>query len=204
LASPLRKHSEPPSSRFGEWTVMGIVKRLDDQKRMIDAVRRELEELRGIGAENTSVETRVPQLNQLARNIETALVANKQLTDSMIKIRKMISRLTMENERLKEDIEVVKAGALLGVARVGHGPKLSDAHLRILRAISIEVKSSTEVSRILGKSREHTSRMMSRMVETGLIEKTSEGYIPKYGATAAGKALLKTYMGASLREDAVP
>jgi len=183
---------------------MGIVKRLDDQRRMIDSVRRELEELKSTELGGASRKEGALQPSQLAQNIETALEANKHLTDSVIKLKQIVSHLVAENERLKEQVEAIKAGRPLGAISSQQRYRLSDAHLRMLRATDAEAKSSTEISRMIGRSREHTSRMMRKMVEQGILEQQTQEYIPKYALTCEGKALLRTYEDKSLREDAVP
>lgn len=182
---------------------MGIIKRLDDQRRVIDMVRREVEQLKSAKAENVSGDATVQELGQLARNIETALMANKQLTDSVIKIRKAVSRLMTENERLRRDIEAVKAEPL----QTPTHPQthlLCEAHLRMLRAVSTGAKSSTEISHVVGRSREHTSRMARKMVELGMFKKQMHGYTPKYALTEAGSVILKNSEDTSLRQDAIP
>ena len=183
---------------------MGIVKRLDDQRRMIDSVRRELEELKSTELGGASRGVRALQPTQLAQNIETALEANKHLTDSVIKLRKIVSHLVAENEGLKEEVEAIKAGRSLGAIPSRQGHRLSDLHLRMLRAIDAEAKSSAEVSRMIGRSREHTSRMMRKMVEQGILEQQTQEYIPKYALTREGKALLGIREDKSLREDVTP
>ena len=204
MTEPQRRTNQSGSTDLGEWTVMGIVKRLDDQKRMIDSVRRELEELKSTEVGGASRGEGSLQPSQLAQNIETALEANKHLTDSVIKLKQIVSHLVAENERLKEQVEAIKAGRPLGAIPSQQGHRLSDVHLRMLRAIDAEAKSSTEISRMIGRSREHTSRMMRTMVEQGILEQQTQEYIPKYALTREGKALLRICEDRSLREDAIP
>ena len=182
---------------------MGIIKRLDDQRRVIDMVRSEVEHLKSVKVGNVSGGETTQELGQLVRNIETALMANKQLTDSVIKIRKAVSRLMAENERLRRDIEAVKAGPLQ-VRVQAQKYRLCEAHLRMLRAVSTGAKSSAEISHVIGRSREHTSRMARRMIELGMFEKQMHRYTPKYALTEAGTVVLKNSEDVSLRQDAVP
>jgi len=203
LAGPSKRRDESQSSQLGEWTVMGIIKRLDDQRRVIDVVRSEVEQLKSAKAGNVSGDAAVQELGQLARNIETALMANKQLTDSVIKIRKAVSRLMSENERLRRDIEAVKTGP----SQTPTHPqthRLSEAHLRMLQAVTTGAKSSTEISHVVGRSREHTSRMARKMVELGMFETQIHGYTPKYTLTEEGRKVLKTCEDVSLRQDIIP
>ncbi len=203
MAGPSKRRDESPSSQLGEWTVMGIIKRLDDQRRVIDMLRSEVEQLKSAKVGNVSGNSATQELGQLARNIETALMANKQLTDSVIKIRKAISRLMTENERLRREIEAVKAG-LLQPPMHPQTHRLCEAHLRMLRAVSTGAKSSAEISHVVGRSREHTSRMVRKMVELGMFEKQMHGYTPKYALTEAGSVVLKNSEDTSLRQDAIP
>jgi len=203
LAGLQKRRDESPPSQLGEWTVMGIIKRLDDQRRVIDMVRSEVEHLKSVKVGNVSGGETTQELGQLVRNIETALMANKQLTDSVIKIRKAVSRLMAENERLRRDIEAVKAGPLQ-VRAQAQKYRLCEPHLRMLRAVSTGAKSSAEISHVIGRSREHTSRMARRMIELGMFEKQMHRYTPKYALTEAGTVVLKNSEDVSLRQDAVP
>lgn len=169
--------------------MMGIVKRLDDQKRMMDRMYHELEELRSTGAHDESKNVESQGFAALAQTLETALAANKRLADSVIKIRETLSGLLRENERLSEEVNAMKRDSSSSTVR---NPRhMHDSSLRILQAVSAGSKSSTEISRIIQRSREHTARTIKRMVDQGLLEKGLGAYPGKYTLTEKAKELLE-------------
>lgn len=183
------KRSEPVLGEVGTWTAMGIVKRLDDQKRMIDRMCRELEELRSMNINETSKNTQFQDFKALTNNLETALAANKRLADSVIKIREILSGLVRENEKLREEVDVIRRGSGASIALEPR--QIHDSGLRILQALSTGSKSSTEVSVVVRRSREHTSRMLKKMVDQGLLEE-SRTYPAKYSLTNRTKDALQS------------
>ncbi len=183
------KRSEPVLGEVGTWTAMGIVKRLDDQKRMIDRMCRELEELRSMNINETSKNTQFQDFKALTNNLETALAANKRLADSVIKIREILSGLVRENEKLREEVDVIRRDSGASIALEPR--QIHDSRLRILQALSTGSKSSTEVSVVVRRSREHTSRMLKKMVDQGLLEE-SRTYPAKYSLTNRTKDALQS------------
>ena len=164
---------------------MGLVKRLDDQKRAIDAMRTELHQLKSTDASRTSGSARVTRLDDLANSLETALAANKRLVDSMIKIREIISSLTRESKELRKEVDAMRLDGL----SLHEEKSLSDTSLRILDTIGTNVKTSADISRIIGRSREHTSRIMSKLLQVGLVQTNSQTYPSRYTLTERGKQL---------------
>jgi hypothetical protein len=167
---------------------MGIVKRLDDQKRIIDRMHRELEDLRSARIHEAGQDAQSRNFGELTKNLETSLAANKRLADSVIRIRETLVVLLRENENLREEFEIMKRGSALPPIRQAR--HVHDADLRILEAVKTIARSSRDVSRIIGRSREHTSRTIKIMVEMRLLEKQSRAYPAKYILSKQGKDLL--------------
>jgi predicted transcriptional regulator len=188
LPRSAKKSDEPSSREAGTWTTMGIVKRLDDQKRMIDRVHRELEELRSTRIHGAGENTEFRGFGELTKNLETALAANKRLADSVIRIRETLTGLVRENEKLREEIEIIKRGSTASPIRQSR--QIHEAELRILDTLRTSARSSRDISRIVGRSREHTSRTVKKMIELGVLEKKPQTYPAKYILTKKGEDLL--------------
>jgi len=171
---------------------MGIVKRLDDQKRTIELVRSELEKMKSKRASDVLEDAQIQRLNALAQNVETALATNKRLADSVIKIRGVVSNLIRENEKLRAEMATIKGDPGVLAIRASAKRPLSDADLTMIQSLAEGAKSPTQISRILGRSREHTSRTVRRMVEQGLFEKESQKYPPRYVLTKVARDLLES------------
>lgn len=167
---------------------MGIVKRLDDQKRLIDRMHRELDELK---ATKPFESTRAPEsqkIGELVEALETALTINKRLADSVIRIRERLYEIVQENKKLRMDIDLLKSrGLTTRVQRTA----LSAGALGVVKAVAAGPKSSTEISRTVERSREHTSRTVKKLVDLGLLERAEKAFPAKYVLTEAGRQLLK-------------
>jgi len=68
--------------------------------------------------------------------------------------------------------------------------KLNESLVRVLEVLSNRSMSAREVSIILGLSREHTARLLKKMVEAGLVVREGKPY--KYKITSSGKAIIET------------
>jgi len=68
--------------------------------------------------------------------------------------------------------------------------KLSESILKALSILSTSSLSAREVSVNLGLSREHTARLLKKMVEAGLVVREGKPY--RYRATPSGKSLLNS------------
>ena len=66
--------------------------------------------------------------------------------------------------------------------------KLSETILKALSILSNSSLSAREVSVNLGLSREHTARLLKKMVEAGLVVREGKPY--RYRVTPSGKSLL--------------
>lgn len=183
---------------------MGIVKRLDDQKRMIDLMRRDLEQLRLETADAAAKEPPIHDLDQLVRSVETALTASRQLAVNLIEIREVVSRLVRENDELRCRIETITVVLGGQPTTATDRNALGDLQLRVLEAVSTGAKSCAEISRVVGRSREHTSRTVGRMLDLGMVMRKWEGHTPKYALTKGGEEVLRTHNKDSLRDDIAP
>lgn len=68
--------------------------------------------------------------------------------------------------------------------------RLSESILKVLDILSGNPLSAREVSINLGLSREHTARLLKKMVEAGLVMREGKPY--KYRVTPSGKALMNS------------
>jgi len=77
-----------------------------------------------------------------------------------------------------------------GISGVDNG-KLNESIIKVLEVLSSGSMSAREVSVSLGLSREHTARLLKKMVEAGLVVREGKPY--KYKITPSGKAMIETY-----------
>ena len=67
---------------------------------------------------------------------------------------------------------------------------VSEAEFRLLSSLKEGSRKVSEITVSMGKSREHTSRMLGRLVQRGLLERLNTGVGVMYALTDAGKGLV--------------
>ena len=180
-----------------DWTTMGIVKRLNDQRRMIEQIQHYLETLVLTDTNSESDQTQ-EKVTQLQDNLQFALEANQKLADMLLALRERVSRIERENMELKQRLPPFRtSGSEDG--SLAQGPNPSHTIRAVLTLLKNEGPiSSREISRAIGRSREHTARLMRRILREGLVT-TVDNVIPaRYVLAAQAEA------SAELREDISP
>lgn len=74
------------------------------------------------------------------------------------------------------------------VAAVTKDSEGTDTELRVLRLLSEGARSSAEIKDVLGRSREHTSRLMKGLYDRGLVVRNDRKKPYVYEITATGKS----------------
>lgn len=67
---------------------------------------------------------------------------------------------------------------------------VSEVEFRLLSSLKEGSRKVSEITVSMGKSREHTSRMLGRLVRRGLLERLNTGVGIMYALTDAGKGLV--------------
>jgi len=134
-------------------------------------------------------------LGEMTKNLETSLAANKRLADSVIRIRQTLGTLVHDTLELREQIEIMKRDSTLPPIRQSR--RVYGADLRILDSLGTSARSSRDISRVIERSREHTSRTVKKMVELRLLEKESQTYPAKYILTKKGEDYLHSRMSST-------
>ena len=67
---------------------------------------------------------------------------------------------------------------------------VSEAEFRVLSSLKEGSRKVSEITVSMGKSREHTSRMLGRLVRRGLLQRLNTGVGIMYALTDAGKGLV--------------
>jgi len=97
----------------------------------------------------------------------------------LLRLRRRVEESFVKSRISQEGISVVDDG------------KLNESMIKVLEVLSSGSMSAREVSVSLGLSREHTARLLKKMVEAGLVVREGKPY--KYKITPSGKAMIETY-----------
>ncbi|MCL7383897.1 MAG: helix-turn-helix domain-containing protein [Thaumarchaeota archaeon] len=97
----------------------------------------------------------------------------------LLRFRKMVEESFVKSRISQEAVTVIDEG------------KLNESIIKVLEVLSRGSMSAREVSVSLGLSREHTARLLKKMVEAGLVVREGKPY--KYKVTPSGKTMIETY-----------
>lgn len=189
LSRPAKRLDDAGSGHVGTWTAMGLVKRLDDQKRLIDRMRQELDQVKATKRLDSTTAAEIQKIAELVEVLETALTTNKRLADSVIRIREKLYEIIQENQKLRKDVDVLKTRSLMAPVQRS---VLSAGALGVVKTLTAGPKSATEISHIVEHSREHTSRTVKRLLDLGLLERAGKTFPAKYVLTELARQLLRS------------
>ncbi|MEN2975240.1 MAG: helix-turn-helix domain-containing protein [Candidatus Caldarchaeales archaeon] len=92
--------------------------------------------------------------------------------------------------RLKKKIDnTMKKSHISQMSQHGEDIKFNESIIKALEVLSKGSLSAREVSIALGLSREHTARLLKKMVESGLVVREGKPY--RYRITPSGEAVIE-------------
>lgn len=84
-----------------------------------------------------------------------------------------------------------------GPSRAGAGIVVGETELKVLKELLEGPKTSVEVNRLIGKSREHAARLMKNLYDSGLVVRDEQKKPYVYRITDEGMRQLRTGSGES-------
>lgn len=119
---------------------------------------------------------------------------NKKITELMIKVDLLEKRMMPFKEGYEIIPKKVEEGAVVKTLPSYEKkeitttiPSIGEIELSILRIISSGPKTSREVQTKIGKSREHTARLLKELYEKGYLLRESKGKYFIYSISESGK-----------------
>lgn len=122
------------------------------------------------------------RIDNLEAGVETALEASKAVVKHTITIQQQISTISKSHKNLQDQVRVIddryrgmlpetEAQAIAPATLINLTPT-EHAILKILAQSG--PKQTSELHAILGKSREHTARLMNKLFKTGYVEREAQ------------------------------
>lgn len=127
----------------------------------------------------TSVERLGSKIERLTSGVETALQASRTVIRHIVATREQVSTLTKNQQALQEQIDVLDnryRGMLPETEAVTITPaaltNLTATELQVLQTLANEgPKPAPELKNIIGRTREHTARLMKKLFNEGYVER---------------------------------
>lgn len=147
--------------------------RLQQQTEKIDNVAYEAHTAK------SSTERLGSKIDQLTAGVETALQASRTVIRHMVASREQVSTLTKSQQALQEQIDLIDAryrGMLPEAEAVTITPaaltNLTATELQVLQILTKEgPKPASELKTIIGRTREHTARLMKKLFNEGYVKR---------------------------------
>ncbi|MFH0848253.1 MAG: winged helix DNA-binding protein [archaeon] len=175
----------------GTWTTAGLIKRLNDQRKMLENIQSRLNELNSI---TDTQATDIPQIDLrligIEKNIEFVLLAHKKLADVLVKLRERVAQL----ERDVQDPGRHSSTRTFSALQARPSTTLSKTGFAVLKLLSEdESKTSTQISRTINRSREHTARLMKHLRDQGLVTSQHNRIPAQFALTDEGRNALASF-----------
>lgn len=189
--------STQPAGEIGKskpWTIAGLVKLVSDNRRMLESLQSRLNEFASTPNAHEPHLYSVPErLRQLELDVQFSLETNKRLADSLARLRDELTILKSDDGGCRQ-VRQRFARPKLGRSQ------LSDTVFSILDLLGKEgAKTARQVSKAVGKSREHTARVMAQLVKDGVVVRVGNRVPAQYLLTEEGRNVVD-----SSAEDVVP
>lgn len=184
--------SETEESR--RWTLVGLVKLVNDNRMMLESLQSRLNEL-GSTSGALGAHLSLPErLRQLESDVRFSLETNRRLAHSLVRLHEEVITLKKEDRRC-----ISKPWGALAQPR-SERLQLSQTVCLILHLLGNDgAKTVRQISKVAGRSREHTARVMAQLAKDGLVAKTGNRTPAQYLLTEEGRDVVQ-----SLVKDVVP
>ncbi len=187
------QRTDDTQDTIGDWTLAGLIKRLNDQRQLIEQIQSRLDALR---PQSKVMPQRQDEqrIGQLETNLEFALLANKTIADSLVRVRVQLGQLQTEKNELARRLNTaLKEQTIHGLT--DSATTVSDTIYAILKALRDEAnKSSREISQTIHKSREHTARIMKRLCQLGLVANSGTHMPARFVLTEIGNEAINSFI----------
>ena len=159
-------------------------KRQEKQTEKIDALAYTAEEMRSKGEKLANqVRRHEDRLARLVRNVEGSLLISKKTAEHTAAIHEKMDKtvvtqqdlqkqLTALDERYRGMLPETEGAKAQPLERRMALARLTDTELQVLQILTTEgAKTAPEIESKIGRTREHTARLMKKLFEEGYVER---------------------------------
>ena len=160
---------------------------IDKQKKEIEEIEYELENIQSqIEQNRRGLEYNQEKIDIVLENIISILKINKKMSESIMNLNEKINNTTMSRQNLKKPIQVMKKEIAENRSQYNSDFKTQQFNLTLTEQSIIQVlldegpKTAPQIQSNIGKTREHTSRLLKKLWQEGYIDRETHSIPYRY------------------------
>ena len=160
---------------------------IDKQKSQIEEIEYELENIQSQIEQNRgSLEYNQEQIEIILNSIMTILKMNKKISENMMLSNKKINNMPLSRQHLNNQLRNVKEEIVKDKSQQHSDYKTQQFNLTLTEQNIVQVlldegpKTAPQIQKNIGKTREHTSRLLKKLWQEGYIDRETHSIPYKY------------------------
>jgi hypothetical protein len=160
---------------------------IDKQKSQIEEIEYELENIQSQIEQNRgSLEYNQEQIEIILNSIMTILKMNKKISENMMLSNKKINNMPLSRQHLNNQLRNVKEEIAKDKSQQHPNYKTQQFNLTLTEQNIVQVlldegpKTAPQIQKNIGKTREHTSRLLKKLWQEGYIDRETHSIPYKY------------------------
>lgn len=191
------------AKEFVSGIVLTFKRRMEKQDEKIDGIAYNVEGLQS-AEEQGEKQDHVLQvkINNLTKSLTSVFMINKTIVNNLLSVRKTVDGLKTAHEEVRKKIEFLEAEHQKTLQKPEFkkeseqkptSTSLTSTEDQIIQILLSEgAKSAPEIEKRIGKTREHTSRLMKKLWQQGYIERDTHAIPFIYRPTKELKMKVQT------------
>jgi chromosome segregation ATPase len=160
---------------------------IDKQKKQIEEIEYELENIQSQIEQNRgSLENNHEQIDIILNSIMTILKMNKKISENMMLLNKKINDMPLTRQNLNKQIRNVKEEIAKDRSQQNSDYQTQQFNLTLTEQNIVQIlldegpKTAPQIQKNIGKTREHTSRLLKKLWQEGYIDRETHSIPYKY------------------------
>jgi hypothetical protein len=163
---------------------------IDKQKKQIEEIEYELENIQSQIEQNRgSLEYNQDKMDIILENIISILKMNKKMSESIMTLNEKINSEIISRQNVKKPIQVINKENAENRSKHNTEVKTQQFNLTLTEQSIIQVllnegpKTAPQIQSNIGKTREHTSRLLKKLWQEGYIDRETHSIPYRYRAS---------------------
>jgi len=160
---------------------------IDKQKKQIEEIEYELENVQSQIEQNRgSLEYNQDKMDIILENIISILKMNKKMSESIMTLNEKINSEIISRQNVKKPIQVIRKKNAENRSQYSADVKTQEFNLTLTEQSIVQVllnegpKTAPQIQSNIGKTREHTSRLLKKLWQEGYIDRETHSIPYRY------------------------
>lgn len=160
---------------------------IDKQKKQIEEIEYELENIQSHIEQNRgSLEHNQEQMDNVLENIISILKMNKKMSESIMTLNEKINKIIISQQKVKKPIQIMSKKITENISQNNSDVQTQQFNLTSTEQSIIQVlldegpKTAPQIQSNIGKTREHTSRLLKKLWQEGYINRETHSIPYRY------------------------